>query len=810
MMVVVSETRFPRRMKFSIRFKLIGFTFCIVLLVGGSISLYSIYHGWKKVFATFEEEARDTATMVSRIVADDLYFLNMRSLRLRLGNAQRSPDILYTYVMDLEGTVLTDGTPENPLLDQKLIDSFSREILQVKDWISRMEGNVYKVGGPILMTDGNRIGYFQVGFSLDRAYESVWDTTRAGLLMTTLCLAVGILLAFIASTRFSRLILSIMEASKEIGEGKLDTRLSIRRGDELGTLADSINQMAINLETAKNELWRREEYFRSLIENASDIITILDEHGVISYTSPSTERILGYKPQELMGKNISEFIHKDDLPNFTHTLAIIAKSSNSTSSAEFRFRHKSNSWYILEAVGKNLRVESIISGIVINSRDITQRRHAEETIRHLAYYDPLTGLPNRILFLDRFKIALAQARRNKHLLAAMFLDLDHFKTINDTLGHTIGDNLLRAVADRLTNCLREGDTVARMGGDEFTLLLPQIDQPKDVSKTAQKILEALKSPFYFEGHELHITFSIGITVYPSDGEDVQTLLKNADLALYRAKASGRNMYQPYTETMKSKALERLVLENSLRHALEKKEFMIYYQPRIDINTRKIAGTEALLRWQPPHLGLISPSKFIPVAEETGLIIPIGEWVLRSVCVQNKAWQNAGFPPIQVAVNLSARQFQHPGLEEIITQILKETELESRYLELEITESMAMKNMEFTLAILDTLKNMGIAISLDDFGTHYSSLNYLKRFPIHTLKMDQSFVQDITNNADDAAIVNAVIVLAHSLGLKVIAEGVENEGQLNFLKNLKCDEVQGYLFSKPLPAGEFEKLLTLRS
>lgn len=435
-----------------------------------------------------------------------------------------------------------------------------------------------------------------------------------------------------------------------------------------------------------------------------------------------------------------------------------------------------------------------------------QRQRAEEAAQHQAHYDLLTDLPNRTMFNDRLTLALANANRHRKMLAVLFVDLDRFKTIIDTLGHAMGDRLLRGVAERLGGCLEEGDTLARMGGDEFVVLLPQIHRADKAVRTAHKILEVLKPAFHFNGHELHITTSIGISLYPYDGEDADTLLKNADTALYRAKEQGRNNYQLYTPAMNARAFERLALENSLRKALERKEFQIHYQPQVDMASGRIIGLEALLRWQHPDLGTVYPAEFIPIAEETGLIVPLGEWVLRTSCAQAKQWQAMGLPPMTMAVNLSARQFQHHDLVETMKKILKETELEPQWLELEITESIAMQNADYTIVILRELKDMGIQLSLDDFGTGYSSLSYLKKFPLDALKIDQSFVRDLSTDPNDAAIANAVIVLAHSLRLKVLAEGVETREQEAFLKEHQCDRYQGYLFSNPIPAPALENLI----
>lgn len=427
-------------------------------------------------------------------------------------------------------------------------------------------------------------------------------------------------------------------------------------------------------------------------------------------------------------------------------------------------------------------------------------------IEHLAYHDSLTGLPNRPLFLDRMIVALAHAHRYKHGVAVYFLDLDRFKDINDSLGHSIGDELLRAVGERVRKCVREGDTVARFGGDEFTVLAEKIDRVEDAAKIAQKIQEAVKLPFVFGEHELFVTFSIGISLYPADGTDPESLVKNADTAMYRAKEQGRDTYQLYAPAMNARALERLALENMLRKALSQRELIIKYQPLIDLETGEISSVEALLRWNHPELGLLAPAHFISAAEVSGLIVPIGNWVLKTACAQVMAWQTIMNRTFGVAVNLSARQFQQPELVATVIEALRESGLPPHLLELEITESNAMLNAENTIHTLLELKQVGVRISMDDFGTGYSSLSYLKRFPIDTLKLDQSFVRDVVDDFQDAAIVTAVIAMAHSLRLEVVAEGVETLRQLEFFRARKCDKTQGYLFSVPLSTEEFETLV----
>ena len=428
------------------------------------------------------------------------------------------------------------------------------------------------------------------------------------------------------------------------------------------------------------------------------------------------------------------------------------------------------------------------------------------TLAYLAYHDALTDLPNRRPLKDRLTLALAQARRNEQMLAVMFLDLDQFKVVNDTAGHVEGDKLLQSVSQQLNSVLREGDTVARVGGDEFILLLPKIEQLADATEIAERVLTAVGRTRVIVGHEFNISISIGITLFPTDGDDAETLLTNADIAMYQAKEQGKNNFQFFTPVMNTRIQNRLALENDLRHGLERGEFVVYYQPQLNISTGQIVGVEALVRWQHPERGLVLPMEFIPVAEETGLIVPLGEWVLHAACAQIRSWQEAGLPPLRVAVNLSAREFQQGNLIEAVAGVLEETGLAPEFLQLEITEGVSIQDVDFTIKVMGELKEMGVQIAIDDFGTGYSALSYLRRFPIDVVKIDRSFVCDLTIDSTDAEIATTIIVMAHNLGLEVIAEGVETEEQLAFLKQRRCDEMQGYLFSKPVPAEKLEEIL----
>ena len=439
------------------------------------------------------------------------------------------------------------------------------------------------------------------------------------------------------------------------------------------------------------------------------------------------------------------------------------------------------------------------------ARDVTATRRAEERIRRLAHFDELTGLPNRTMFMHTLQRAFSLAQRRGKQFALFFIDLDRFKNINDSLGHEAGDRLLQDVARRLRNNLRESDTVARLGGDEFVVLVEDCADPRELNAIAQNILNAVGRPYTLSGREYHVTGSIGISTYPADGLDPASLLKNADIAMYLAKDRGKNNFQFYSPQQNGHSFERLALESALRHALERREFVLHYQPKIDIGTNRIVGVEALLRWNHPDLGVVAPNQFIPLAEETGLIVPIGRWVLRTACAQSAAWRNDGLPGIRIAVNLSARQFSDDSLISDIGDALAEAALAPEGLELEITESMVMQNPERAVGTLSRLRELGISVSIDDFGTGYSSLGYLKRFPIDNVKIDRSFIKDLPHDSDDAAITRAVIAMAQSLRIRVVAEGVETREQLDFLRDHECDECQGYFVSRPLPPSEFALL-----
>jgi diguanylate cyclase (GGDEF)-like protein/PAS domain S-box-containing protein len=558
---------------------------------------------------------------------------------------------------------------------------------------------------------------------------------------------------------------------------------------------------AIARKRTDDALRAAKDYAENLIDSSLDMIISVDVNRNIVEFNRAAEQVFGYTKAEVLGAPI-DLLYADtsegrQLHKNTQDGGFTGEVANKKKNGDIFYSYVSAS-VMRDATGAPVGVMGI-------SRDITERKRAEEIIVRQAYHDALTNLANRRLFMDRLTQALTRVQWHKRIVSVLFLDLDHFKSINDALGHSVGDLLLQAVAGRLTTCVRQGDTVARLGGDEFAIALADVARTSDIPKVAQKIIDTLSRPYVLEGRELFITTSIGICIYPDDAQDAETLVKNADVAMYRAKKHGRNNYQHYSPDMNAQAFERLAIETSLRHALEGEEFFLEYQPQVDIETGRIIGYEALVRWRHPDLGVMPPGKFIPLAEESGLIVAIGEWVLRSACAQNKAWQAAGFPPIRVAVNVSPRQLRHESLLGAVGRALRETGLHPNWLELELTESI-MQDADEAIRLLSQLQAIGVQIAIDDFGTGYSSLNHLKRYPIHKLKIDQSFVRDVTHDPHDRAIVTAIIALAHSLNLKAIAEGVETEEQLAYLRSLKCDEAQGYFLGRPMPAQNATKLL----
>ena len=564
----------------------------------------------------------------------------------------------------------------------------------------------------------------------------------------------------------------------------------------VGTLQDVTEWHLAELEMRK---------LSAAVEQTADSIMITDQNGIIEYVNPAVTQMTGYSRDELVGQNPRILKSGKQSDAFYQRMwKTILKGEVFTEVVINR--HKNSRLYFEEkTITPQKDTQGNIISYISSGKDITERMEAQERLHHLAHHDGLTGLPNRILLQDRLDQAISRSRWHKRKIAVLFLDLDRFKVINDTLGHNVGDIMLKEMALRLSDCVREGDTVARFGGDEFAIILNDIANEDDIPQVLNNIYNSLVAAFDCEGRELFVTTSIGISLFPDDGENGQTLLKKSDAAMYHAKRKGRNTFQFYSTDDEQQAIERLTLESSLRRALERDEFVIYYQPQLSLSSCKVESYEALLRWQHPEHGMVSPDNFIPLLEDTGMITSVGEWVLQSACAQEKANQLAGHDAKKVAVNISIHQFRQKDFIQMVERTLKNTGLDAKYLEIEVTEGVLIDDMKETSSKLEELHSMGISLSIDDFGTGYSSMNYLRRLPFDLLKIDRSFVSDVTSSSDDAAIAAAIITLAHSIGLEVVAEGVETMDQLCFLDKLGCDSIQGYLCSPPLPAAAFTKM-----
>ncbi len=544
----------------------------------------------------------------------------------------------------------------------------------------------------------------------------------------------------------------------------------------------------------------------SALEQTADAVMITDTNGNIEYVNTAFQKVTGYSASESIGKTPRILCSGEHGKEFYKRLWQIVKSGNVFNDVMINRRKDGSLYYEEKSITPLINPQGEVTHLISTGRDITERMETQERLHYLAHHDILTRLPNRALFMDRLDHAVGEAGRLNKTVAILFFDLDNFKMINDTLGHDTGDAALRIVAKLLIQSLHPTDTVARFGGDEFAVIIESITNTHEITQTVQNIFRVLSEPVYINGYEIFLATSIGITLFPNDGLDATTLIKNADIAMYRAKEMGRNTYEFYSTEMSTKVYERLSLETKLRHALERQEFILYYQPLVDITTGKVIAAETLIRWQPPGENLVSPSSFISVLEETRLINPVGDWVLITACEQLKKWNQLLSTPLGLSINLSIKQFSTQLVEETLTQILKELCIDPELIELEITESLLVDSNPQTVELLHRINQMGFKLSIDDFGTGYSSLSYLKRLPINTLKIDRSFVQDIETSPDDTAIINAIIAMAQSLKLNIIAEGVETKEQLNFLKARKCNIAQGYYFYKPMSAQAFERLI----
>jgi len=577
---------------------------------------------------------------------------------------------------------------------------------------------------------------------------------------------------------------------------------------QLGTHQIQLEMQNEELRRAQEELEASRSRYADLYDFAPTGYLTFDQDGLITEVNLAGAGLLGVDRRRLINKPFSVFVVKDDRDTFrAHLRETLKRETRQI--GEIRIKRKDGS--VLSVQLQSIAAEGPEGDVAFcrtAAIDITERKRMEEAIRHEAHHDTLTDLPNRRLLKDILSIELAKAQRGKKRFAVLFLDLDRFKYINDTLGHDIGDQLLKEVAERLRRSVRASDTVSRMGGDEFNILLTEVPRAEAIITVAQKVVDSFGKPFVIRGHTFDMSTSIGVSIYPEDGETMEALFKNADIAMYHAKEQGGNSYQFYNPTMNILSIERMRLERELRQALDRAELAVYYQPQLTIDTRQVICAEALVRWRHPELGTLDPVRFLPIAEKIGFIAAIDEWVLKTACAQCKGWHDAGLPHLSVTVNLSATQLQKSDLVERIAGILRETGLDPNHLDVEITESVAMRNLMQTIPNMIKLSEMGVGISIDHFGTGYSSLDYLKKLPIQKVKIDQSFLRDIAADSADRARIGAVTAMARNMKLGVIAVGVETKEQLEFLKTTGCQEVQGFLICRPLPAEEFPEWIAV--
>ena len=722
---------------------------------------------------------------------------------------------------DQSGRVLSSQDPENlflpvfagaPVALAEQLSDFGDPVRFGEDQVLGVD--CYFAAAPI-----NPEGWFSIATLPTGGFSQLLNRLLlVNALLAGLSLLLGCLLGHLRGRSVLKNIERIRNQTLNLAEGHLEERVEITSKDELGHLARAVNLLTENLVQAR----RARDSFELMLQTVIDPLVIVDPAGIIQKINPAAQELFAAPVSEILGKSLcSYFSDQSPLSDPEALQQYFSRGGLHNFETEIQpSKGKNRPVLFSSASAENNGSEAFL---VTSFKDISVQKQAEKEIIRLAYFDGLTGLPNRTMLLNQLEMTIAQAERNPHgnpRFSLMFLDLDHFKVVNDTLGHSVGDLLLQEAARRLKTTLRRTDTVsrlgeepgreeeqllARLGGDEFVVLLPKLRDSDEAAMVARRIIEEMGRPFQLGTHEVVTPVSIGLAIYPDDGRDGDTLLRCSDLAMYHAKSQGRNTFHFFSAEMNQSARERLYLENLLRQDIEKQTgFHLVFQPKVDLQTNRVSGMEVLLRWNQVEMGLVSPVRFIPIAEESGLIVPLGRWVLESACRQLQAWLEQGGPRLKIAVNLSGRQLKQPDLLAMIANILDKTGLEPELLELELTESMLMENVEQTINLMYGLQDLGVTLAIDDFGTGYSSLSYLKRFPIDTLKIDRSFIRDLEIDRDDAAIVQAIIAMAKTLSLQVVAEGVETEYQLEFLKENQANEYQGFLFSRPVTAQEFAK------
>lgn len=752
----------------------------------GAILITGVMHFVKRDYeAQFINHVRGQAQILSRLVGEETRQDRVAAL---LADVQLSGEVTYAR-FDPTGA----GDP-----------AFKEDLS-----FSEHGDSIYCLAAPVTTQNGETLGILRLCWDESFLGEKIRGLYHLGFAIGFIYLWLLLLMSAALAMHLTRPLAALQRASREIADGDVHRTLSVDTNlNEIGELARDLEFMRSEIVKRGEEAAAHESRHRAVLENLAEGVIIINQSCQIEALNASAQRMFGYDAGEAAGMLFYHLV--EDESGLRESCARLLDGDVLSFAAR---RKNGESFPMLLSVSAFRHGDQQLMAVV--AQDISERKAFEDQLTQMAYYDTLTGLPNRRLFLDRLNQAVAQAQRHAKLLAVMFLDLDRFKNVNDTLGHETGDELLRFVAERLRSVVRRCDTVARLGGDEFVILLDDIAHARDAEMVAEKIIELFTEPFNIGEHELLSSTSIGITLFPFDADDTDTLLKNADAAMYSAKHQGRGIYRLYAPEMNASLAERVSMESALRKAIAKENLLLHYQPQILLQYQpqigrvsgEIVGMEALVRWQHPELGLIMPDSFISLAEDSELIIPLGEWVLRQACEQARIWRDAGLPPLRIAVNLSPRQLKYPQLLKQVSQALERSGLDPSCLELEITESTILEHTDAVIGTLQALREMGISIAIDDFGTGQSSLSALQRLPVDVVKIDRSFVSNIMTDANDASIVTAVIDMGRKMGLKVIAEGVETEEQMMFLQSRQCDFMQGYYFSKPLPAAGFEALLT---
>ncbi|HEX6087157.1 MAG TPA: EAL domain-containing protein [Thermoanaerobaculia bacterium] len=792
------------------------------LLAIVSLAVYLYFPGrlHRQTVDSVTRKAGALTSMAAFSVAQGLHEQNQSAVAAALTGLRRNPDLVYVMLVDGNGQVFASfndlvardanyaGLPMTPVAAPQRVLQGGRQIRPAAVPVVggfTPDATIYQTMAPV-QWHGRTIGQLYAGLSLAEANADAANSRAAIALTTLIAFLVGTVAVFALSTVITGPLQRIVETTEEIAEGDFSKRAAVSSHDEVGHLARAFNRMVeriedwnrtleTRVEERTSELAASEEQYRLLIQRNLAGVYRATEDGTLLDCNDACAQLFGYSTREdLLQAGRIEYMHPHERDSMVRRLREQGTIINEE--VELRGRDGGPVW-VLENVRRIPGTPPVLEGILL---DIGERKRVEQEIAFKAYHDPLTGLPNRALFLDRLEVALAQARRARSSLAVLFLDLDDMKSVNDTFGHATGDRVLNAVGERLVGAVRAGDTVARVGGDEFLVLLVDNDEAQ-AETVARKILECLSEPLTLDRDDLYLTPSIGVALFPGDGDDAQTLIRHADGAMYRVKEAGGHDLELSSRGGK-RNVGRLSLEEQLREALERDEFVLHYQPQVHIDKRVLSGAEALVRWQRPDGTLVSPAGFMPVCEQSGLITLLGEIVLRKACLQMVEWQKAGTAPPRMGVNVSARQFYQRDFVGMIERVLAETGMAPMRLELEITETVAMQTSQRALEMLRHVRKMGIAVAVDDFGTGQSSLSYLKRFPVDTVKIDRSFVNDLISGENDEWIITAVLMLANHLGLRTIAEGVETDEQCRFLAGHDCREIQGFLIDRPLDAATF--------